>query len=49
MKCKACGSDDVTQSHGKCNECRWIYEQQVKLKQSLKEKGSDSESKTIHS
>lgn len=37
MKCKACGSEDVTQSHGKCNECRWIYEQEQKFKKEQKE------------
>jgi len=30
MKCKACGSDDVTQSKGQCNECRWVWEQEHK-------------------
>lgn len=30
MRCKACGSDDVTQTHGRCNECKWIYEQEKK-------------------
>lgn len=30
MKCRACGSDDVTQSKGQCNECLWVYEQEKK-------------------
>lgn len=36
MKCRACGSDDVTQSKGQCNECRWIYDHQQKLKEEAK-------------
>jgi hypothetical protein len=32
MKCKACGSDNVTQSKGRCHECKWIYEQEQKKK-----------------
>jgi hypothetical protein len=28
MKCKTCGSNDVTKSKGKCNECRWVWEQE---------------------
>lgn len=36
MKCKACGSDDVTQSKGKCNECLWVYEQERKRQDALK-------------
>ena len=36
MKCKACGSDDVTKSKGKCHECLWVYEQE-QLKKRLKD------------
>jgi hypothetical protein len=36
MKCKVCGSSDVTQSKHKCNECLWIYEQQQKQKEEKK-------------
>jgi tRNA(Ile2) C34 agmatinyltransferase TiaS len=32
MKCPKCGSSDVTQSKGKCNECLWIYEKEQKKK-----------------
>lgn len=38
MKCKACGSDDVTQSKGKCNECQWIYEQEHQKKDEKNER-----------
>lgn len=38
MKCKACGSDDITQSKGKCNECLWIFEQEQKRLKELDKK-----------
>lgn len=37
MKCPRCGSDDITQTKGKCNECLWIYEQEQKIKREKKE------------
>jgi len=35
MKCKACGSSDITQSKGKCNECLWIYQQEQERKKEI--------------
>lgn len=38
MQCSSCGSDDVTQSKGKCNECLWVYEEEQKKKKAKEEK-----------